>query len=277
MNAPSAALAGEVYLARHGETRWNRDGRMQGRSDAPLTPLGWEQARRLAAFARTCGVSRILASPLGRCQATARIVAEATGALVETRAELVEMDFGLCSGGTVAQAEARFPELLEQRRRDKWHARWPGGESYADVVARLHSLVQDLAAEATTAGGELAPALARTLAPAPARVPAPALALAPVPALAFAPAPALAFAPTLVLAHQSVNRVLSCLLSTRSRMEALASSQPADLVLRIAPDRSIEEIRTDGSADAPRPARAPSISTSARSSEPARAWKRTLI
>lgn len=42
----------DLYLMRHGQTVWNAEGRMQGRLDSPLTPLGEAQARRLAWLVR---------------------------------------------------------------------------------------------------------------------------------------------------------------------------------------------------------------------------------
>jgi 2,3-bisphosphoglycerate-dependent phosphoglycerate mutase len=38
----------EPWLVRHGETRWNREHRFQGQSDAELNDLGVRQAERLA-------------------------------------------------------------------------------------------------------------------------------------------------------------------------------------------------------------------------------------
>ena len=40
-------MVGTIYLVRHGETEWNREGRMQGNLDSPLTERGEDQARRV--------------------------------------------------------------------------------------------------------------------------------------------------------------------------------------------------------------------------------------
>lgn len=126
-----------VLLLRHGETDWNRLGRMQGRGDTPLTARGLAQADALARAASRLGVRRVLASPLGRARATAERVAAAAGCALELREALAEMDFGECGGLTLDEVRERRPGLLEARENDRWHHRWPGGESYADVLERL--------------------------------------------------------------------------------------------------------------------------------------------
>src|SRR5437588_638163 len=96
-----------IYLARHGETVWNRDGRFQGRLDSPLTRRGLDQARRMGetlAARIPRGERRdwtIVASPLGRAQHTARIIAGIlglAGADIETEARLAEVDIGSWAG-----------------------------------------------------------------------------------------------------------------------------------------------------------------------------------
>jgi probable phosphoglycerate mutase len=126
-----------MWLFRHGETEWNRIGRKQGRDDSPLSATGREQAGVLAAFAKRQGIQRLLVSPLGRAQATAARIAAECGATIETHDALAEMSFGECSGLTVPEIEAAWPGLHEAREHDRWEHRWPGGESYADIVTRL--------------------------------------------------------------------------------------------------------------------------------------------
>lgn len=125
-----------VWLLRHGETEWNREGRLQGRGDSPLTERGLEQAESLARFAASMGVGRVISSPLGRARSTAALIAAACGVAVEVADALVEIDFGACSGETMAEGERRFPGLTEARQRDRWNHPWPAGESYVEVLAR---------------------------------------------------------------------------------------------------------------------------------------------
>ena len=73
-----------ILLVRHGETQWNVERRMQGQKDSPLTERGRRQAQAMAALVagivrREAGDWRLVASPLGRAQATAAMIAEAAG------------------------------------------------------------------------------------------------------------------------------------------------------------------------------------------------------
>ena len=67
-----------IFLVHHGETEWNREGRLQGQLDSPLTPEGRSQATRVAALLtreipRPRAVS-LVSSSLGRAVDTAGIV-----------------------------------------------------------------------------------------------------------------------------------------------------------------------------------------------------------
>ena len=72
-----------IFLIRHGQTQFNREGRLQGRLDSELTQLGVEQARRMGRilrdFVEDPAAWRIASSPLRRAQHTAEIVREETG------------------------------------------------------------------------------------------------------------------------------------------------------------------------------------------------------
>jgi len=132
-----------IYLVRHGETEWNREGRRQGRSDSPLTLRGRAQAvavaRRLRPLLEQAERIAIECSPLGRAHVTARILLRQLRLPEHTlrRAPLLaELDHGAWEGLTAAEIEQRFPGELASRARDKWSYAMPGGESYAEVHQR---------------------------------------------------------------------------------------------------------------------------------------------
>jgi len=71
-----------VYLARHGQTLWNTQGRRQGQLDSPLTTLGVEQVRRNAGLLSVEPVDAVFSSPLGRARASAQVLGASLGLLV---------------------------------------------------------------------------------------------------------------------------------------------------------------------------------------------------
>ncbi|HEX3498463.1 MAG TPA: histidine phosphatase family protein [Stellaceae bacterium] len=135
-----------IYLTRHGETVWNRDGRFQGRRDSPLTARGEEQARRMGE-ALTQHIHRserddwtIVASPLGRAQHTARIIAGILGlsaARIESEARLEESDIGAWTALDFAEIEACSPGALDGSTRHDWYFRAPDGETHAAMAERV--------------------------------------------------------------------------------------------------------------------------------------------
>ena len=133
-----------IYLLRHGETEWNRQRRLQGHRDSPLTARGLAQAAAMGATLRLllggAGDFRMVSSPLGRARQTARRVAEALGRDPDGIAEdprLMEHGFGVWEGELEADLPGRFPAIWQAREADKWAYEVPGGESYALVAARL--------------------------------------------------------------------------------------------------------------------------------------------
>ena len=135
-----------IYLARHGETVWNRDGRFQGRLDSPLTARGLDQARRMGETlalhierSERAGWT-LVASPLGRAQHTARIIAGILGlaaAGIESEARLAEVDIGSWAGLDMEEIEACSPGALDGATRHDWHFRAPDGESHAAMTERI--------------------------------------------------------------------------------------------------------------------------------------------
>lgn len=144
-----------IYLVRHGETEWNRDRRLQGWRDSPLTAKGREQARRVGlSLRRTVAAPehcRILASPLRRAVHTTEIIAEACGldsAKIQTDTRLKENGYGAWEGMTFAEIEAIDPDGLRRCRADRWQFAPPDGETFVDVERRARAWLEDLSAGA---------------------------------------------------------------------------------------------------------------------------------
>lgn len=139
-----------IFLLRHGQTEWNAIGRIQGRLDSPLTPLGRRQAAALGTALRAAlhGTDVDLrSSPLGRARETAAIVAGALGLAgtdIRIDERLRELSWGRWDGLTHAEIEAAAPGTLAARYADHWSHVPPEGESYAMGAVRLADLLADL-------------------------------------------------------------------------------------------------------------------------------------
>jgi probable phosphoglycerate mutase len=137
-----------LYYIRHGETDWNALGRLQGTQDVPINERGWAQAAQAGGILSDL-LSRdghdkrsipFVASPLGRARKTMELVRETLHLPAKAYAideRLREIGYGEWEGQTLMQAEARDPALFARRLADKWTVAAPGGESYAQVQARV--------------------------------------------------------------------------------------------------------------------------------------------
>ena len=135
-----------IFLARHGQTDWNAERRLQGQADIPLNALGFEQARangeRLASLIGRAEGFDFVSSPLTRTRQTMETLRTAMGLDPRDYAidpRLKEVHFGDWQGSTFAEIAARTPQPVEARRRDKWNFVPPGkeAESYAILMARI--------------------------------------------------------------------------------------------------------------------------------------------
>jgi broad specificity phosphatase PhoE len=147
-----------IYYIRHGETEWNADGRLQGAQDIPLNELGRRQAAAAGAilaglFARD-GRSEtslgFVASPLVRARSTMELVRGSLELPPDQYAidiRLREIGYGAWEGSTLAQMQAEDPEIFARRQAEKWTVPPPGGESYAEVQARMSDWYHQLTAD----------------------------------------------------------------------------------------------------------------------------------
>lgn len=133
-----------VLLIRHGETEWNRDQRVQGHYDVPLSERGVRQAERLAEWLAEEALGAVYSSDLQRARITAEILA---GDQIPVRLEprLREARFGLFEGLTSAEIQAAYPEAYLAWRHDAIRHRPPGGETLEDLQERcMEALAEHL-------------------------------------------------------------------------------------------------------------------------------------
>jgi len=118
-----------LFLFRHGETDWNREGRLQGHTDTPLNGTGLIQAHALAASLRPHRLDAVVSSDLMRARTTAQIVADALHVPLYIEAGLRETDVGAAEGLLWADAKTRFGEGLTERWYSDGDVAFPGGET----------------------------------------------------------------------------------------------------------------------------------------------------
>jgi probable phosphoglycerate mutase len=133
---PAPVVTTVTHLLRHGRTDHTPERRYSGRNDLPLSATGRAEAEAAAVRVKELGIDVVVASPLRRTRETAEVVAGALGLPVELDDDLVELDFGDLEGLTAEEARQRHP-LATRRFATDVRAKAPGGESVADVSARV--------------------------------------------------------------------------------------------------------------------------------------------
>ncbi|WP_227271697.1 histidine phosphatase family protein [Roseobacter weihaiensis] len=129
-----------LALIRHGHTAWNRAGRIQGRTDIPLDP---DAARHLATLALPApwNTAALVSSPLRRAVETAELISGKTPVSLPA---LIEMDWGVWEGKKGRDLLASSGSGYRHIEDWGWAYRPPGGESPADVRARLQPWLASL-------------------------------------------------------------------------------------------------------------------------------------
>jgi probable phosphoglycerate mutase len=97
-----------VYLARHGRTALNAEGRLRGLSDPPLDEVGGAEAGRLAGVLAARHLTVVVSSPLQRALATAHAIGAAAGVPTRTDVRLNDRDYGPQTGLHRADVEGRY-------------------------------------------------------------------------------------------------------------------------------------------------------------------------
>ncbi|NXF96523.1 F262 bisphosphatase, partial [Eubucco bourcierii] len=129
-----------IYLCRHGESDYNLVGKIGG--DSGLSPRGKQFAQALKKFIEEQDIAdlKVWTSQLKRTIQTA----ESLGVTYEQWKILNEIDAGVCEEMTYAEIEAKYPDEFALRDQEKYLYRYPGGESYQDLVQRLEPVIMEL-------------------------------------------------------------------------------------------------------------------------------------
>ncbi|MGZ6372299.1 MAG: histidine phosphatase family protein [Candidatus Limnocylindria bacterium] len=123
----------QIWLVRHGETAWSREGRHTGVTDIPLTDAGLAEAAALGARLAGHPFALVLTSPRTRAGETARLAG--FGDRVITDPDLAEWDYGALEGRRSSEIEADYPGWTI------WRGPWPDGETIEQVSARADRVV----------------------------------------------------------------------------------------------------------------------------------------
>lgn len=147
-------ISHRLFLVRHGETDWNREGRLQGSKDIPLNELGREQAAEAAGRLRNLvqGYDGLdfVASPMERARETMEILRYRLGLppkAYRIDERLRELTFGTWEGFTWREVRKSEREQALARERDKWSFVPPEGESYRMLAERIRPVLEALTGE----------------------------------------------------------------------------------------------------------------------------------
>jgi broad specificity phosphatase PhoE len=142
-----------LYLIRHGETEFNREGRVQGHTESSLSPLGQEQARRLGMRIGGLGLGAVYTSPARRAVDTCRIALDGSIAW-ETREGLREINLGVWEGKKAAEIRRLYPEDVKVWFQKPSALRIEGAETmrrFRGRVARTIDGIRDAHPDSTIA------------------------------------------------------------------------------------------------------------------------------
>jgi probable phosphoglycerate mutase len=136
-------------LIRHAETLWNRESRIQGHRDSPLTARGKKAAEAWGIRLSGIAWDRIFGSDLGRAVDTAAIINHHLQIPFETDPRLREQDWGKWTAEPADKIKYEELHKLDEAQRSGWQFCPPGGEDRISVWQRSHNALVDAARQWT--------------------------------------------------------------------------------------------------------------------------------
>ena len=134
----------KIYIARHGETTWNVEGRIQGRSDPGLSPKGYAQGLALFEELKDRPISAIYTSTLQRSILTAQPIAKHLSLPIQKQTELDEIAFGILEGRQLFIMDGELKTEWERFKESRLTYHIPGAENYTDVANRVKPFMEGI-------------------------------------------------------------------------------------------------------------------------------------
>ncbi len=136
-----------IYITRHGETEWNRAGKMQGWQNSNLTEKGIANAKKLSESLKNIEFDCIYSSPLGRALDTAKYIRGSKNTEIVVKDDLKEMGFGCWEGVDNSEVEKLYPV----QKYNFWHKphlyKPVDGESYEELLSRVGALFAEVSGD----------------------------------------------------------------------------------------------------------------------------------
>jgi broad specificity phosphatase PhoE len=133
-----------IYIARHGETTWNVEGRIQGRSDPELSPKGYVQSLALFEELKERPISAIYTSTLQRSILTAQPISKYLSLPIQRHPELDEIAFGILEGKLLYNFDEELKREWDRFKENRLTYHIPGAENYTDVANRVKPFMEKI-------------------------------------------------------------------------------------------------------------------------------------
>jgi broad specificity phosphatase PhoE len=134
-----------IILVRHGQTVWNTENRFHGHMDSPLSELGREQVRRVAARLAQTHIDAVYSSDLPRARETAESIIAGRNLSVETREDLRERCYGVLEGKTLEEVSATAGAWFVSWEADRLQKSPPAGETQPEMCERVMETLYEIA------------------------------------------------------------------------------------------------------------------------------------
>ena len=134
----------KLILVRHGETRFNLEGRAIGHNSDGLNPLGRLQAGRVAEAIVPLAPAAVYTSSLPRALETATVISRRLEIGLFQRDNLKEADVGLLEGLTFEEMWQQYPDFMQTWSQDASTAVMPAGESILQVQERAWETIEEI-------------------------------------------------------------------------------------------------------------------------------------
>ena len=134
----------KLFISRHGQSLFNLENRIGG--DPDITKEGYNYAKKLYSYISSIYKPDdiiIFTSNLKRTKNTAHLFIE-NNYNVKHRDILNEINGGVCENMTYDEVKEKMPDLYKSRKKNKFHFKYPEGESYYDLIIRIKEFILEL-------------------------------------------------------------------------------------------------------------------------------------